>query len=71
MTFKKQLRRIIKNWPGRRIFGEYSFLPVFFVLGAALEFSMIHWHVGEVNFYKIYKRRRIEELVQERLQREA
>lgn len=32
---------------------------------------MIHWHVGEVNFYKVYKRRKVEELVQERLQREV
>jgi hypothetical protein len=71
MVVDKRLRKIIRNWPGRRIFGEFSFLPIFFVLGATLEFSMIHWHVGEVNFYKIYKQRRVEELVQERLQREG
>jgi len=71
MVVNKRLRRIIRNWPGRRIFGEFSFLPIFFAFGAALEFSMIHWSVGEVNFYKIYKRRRIEELVQQRLQRES
>lgn len=71
MISRKIVRKIIKNWPGHRIFCEYSLLPVFFVFGAALEFSMIHWHVGEVNFYKVYKRRRIEELVEERLRQEA
>ena len=33
------------------------FLPFFFGLGAALEFSMINWTVGETNFYKTYKKR--------------
>jgi len=46
-------------------------LPIFFIFGAALEFSMIHWQVGEVNFYKVYKRRRVEELVEERLKQEG
>lgn len=71
MILEKRLRKIIKKWPGRRIFGYYSFLPIFFLLGAALEFSMIHWHVGEVNFYNTYKQRRVEELVEERLKQEA
>lgn len=36
--------------PGKKLLGMYRFLPAFFLLGAALEFSMINWHVGEVNF---------------------
>lgn len=66
----KTLIKVINKIPGERIFGEYRFLPIFFILGAALEYSMIHWHVGEVNFYKTYKRRRVEELVEKRLQEE-
>ena len=65
------MKKLLDKWPGKRIFGEYRFLPIFFILGAALEYSMINWHVGEVNFYKTYKRRRVEELVEERLQQEA
>ncbi|XP_072767733.1 ubiquinol-cytochrome c reductase complex assembly factor 5-like [Anoplolepis gracilipes] len=71
MKFHIKLRKLIDKWPGKRIFREYRFLPIFFVFGAALEYSMINWHVGEVNFYKTYKRRRVEELVEERLRQEA
>jgi hypothetical protein len=42
-------------WPGKQYFGLYRFLPFFFVLGAALEFSMINWRVGEVNFCKFFR----------------
>jgi len=31
-------------------------MPLCVAIGAALEYSMIHWHVGEVNFYSVYKR---------------
>ncbi|XP_053977953.1 small integral membrane protein 4 [Hylaeus volcanicus] len=65
-----KLRRKLKIWynnlPGKAL-GEFRILPVFFAAGAVLEFTMIHWHVGEVNFYKTYKRRRLEEAVEERL----
>lgn len=69
--FNVRLRRLIDKWPGKRIFREYRFLPIFFICGAVLEFSMINWHVGEVNFYKTYKRRIVEEQVEERLRQEA
>lgn len=47
-----RLRKLLNQWPGKNIFGIYRFLPAFFVLGAALEFSMINWTVGETNFCK-------------------
>jgi len=53
--------------PGKKTFGLYRFLPLFFVLGAALEFSMINWQVGETNFYRTYKRRRARELAEKQL----
>ncbi|MCL4140534.1 UNVERIFIED_CONTAM: hypothetical protein GTU68_026590 [Idotea baltica] len=46
----KTLKNILNIWPGKQYFGLYRFLPLFFVLGAALEYSMINWRVGEVNF---------------------
>ncbi|XP_071565428.1 ubiquinol-cytochrome c reductase complex assembly factor 5-like [Temnothorax nylanderi] len=67
--FSPKLKRIISRLPGKGL-GEYRLLPLFFILGAALEYSMIHWQVGEVNFYNTYKRRRVEELVEERLKQE-
>jgi len=51
-------------WPGRRTLGLYRFLPVFFCLGAAVEFSMINWQVGETNFYRTFKKRKAEEVVE-------
>ena len=55
MFQSKAFRRFLEAWPGKRTFGIYRFLPVFFVFGAALEFSMINWHAGragEINFCK-------------------
>ncbi|KAL0134575.1 hypothetical protein PUN28_001399 [Cardiocondyla obscurior] len=63
------LKRLIKKLPGKRL-GEYRLLPLFFAIGATLEYCMINWHVGEVNFYETYKRRKVEELVEERLKQE-
>ncbi|XP_032663356.1 small integral membrane protein 4 [Odontomachus brunneus] len=65
--FSRTFRRFIRKWPGERYLGDFRFLPLFFVFGALLEFSMINWRVGEVNFYRVYKRRKIEELVNEKL----
>jgi hypothetical protein len=72
-TFSKSfLTSCFEAVPGKRFFGIYRFvlgsfarliiifhrfLPFFFGLGAALEFSMINWTVGETNFYKSYKKR--------------
>lgn len=65
--YNKRIKRFIEHWPGKQYFGIYRFLPLFFVLGAALEFSMINWNVGEVNFYRVYKRRLAEKIAQESL----
>lgn len=50
--YSNSLRRILDSWPGKQKLGLYRFLPIFFALGAALEFSMINWTVGETNFCK-------------------
>ena len=56
---KSLLARILDKVPGKKIFGVYRFLPAWFLLGAAMEFSMINWTVGETNFYRTYKKRQI------------
>jgi len=60
------ITRILDTVPGKRIFGIYRFLPIFFVLGAALEFSMINWTVGETNFYRVYKKRQALDRLEEK-----
>lgn len=51
------ITRLLDRVPGKKTFGIYRFLPLFFGLGAALEFSMINWTVGQTNFYSVYKKR--------------
>lgn len=50
--YTKTVSNIVNKWPGKKTFGIYRFLPLFFALGAALEFSMINWTVGTTNFCK-------------------
>lgn len=59
MQFKHSfgLAAFLNKWPGKKYFGIYRFLPLFLILGASLEFSMINWRVGETNFYRTYKKR--------------
>lgn len=47
---RPSIERFVNAWPGQRQLGIYRFLPLFFGLGAALEFSMINWTVGTTNF---------------------
>ena len=56
---KSFLARVLDKVPGKQTFGLYRFLPAWFILGAALEFSMINWTVGETNFYRTYKKRQV------------
>ena len=49
----------------------HRFLPAFFCLGAALEFSMINWTVGETNFYSVYKKRQALDHLEEKKHQEA
>lgn len=54
LFYSRNLTKLLKSIPGEKTFGIYRFLPAFFVLGAALEFSMINWTVGETNFCKSF-----------------
>jgi len=48
---------ILDTIPGKERFGSYRLLPLFFCLGAGLEFAMIKWKPGGVNFYQVYIRK--------------
>ncbi|XP_037041303.1 small integral membrane protein 4 [Bradysia coprophila] len=67
LFYSRKLTKLLKSIPGEKTFGIYRFLPCFFLLGAALEFSMINWTVGETNFYRTYKRRQAKEIVEHKL----
>lgn len=54
--YSKRVTKLIKAIPGEKTLGVYRFLPLFFLLGAALEFSMINWTVGETNFCKFFNK---------------
>ncbi|XP_052865303.1 small integral membrane protein 4 [Anopheles cruzii] len=62
-----KIKKLLDLWPGKSALGIYRFLPIFFGLGAALEFSMIHWRVGNTNFYNTFKKRQAKDIVEERL----
>lgn len=52
---KKYIIRYLDKIPGEKRFGNYRFLPIFFLLGATIEFLMVNLTVGprKVNFCKI------------------
>ncbi|EDW06326.1 small integral membrane protein 4 [Drosophila mojavensis] len=68
--YSRSVQRLLDSWPGKQRFGIYRFLPIFFVLGAALEYSMINWTVGETNFYRTFKRRQAKNYVEDQLQQQ-
>lgn len=63
---RRLLKKILVAYPGEKYFKEYRFLPVFFFAGAALEYVMINWVFGGTNFYKTFKRRKVQEIIEER-----
>jgi len=66
--YSRGLTRFFDRWPGKERFGVYRFLPAFVVIGAAVEFAMIKWRVGEVNFYSVYKRKQSHTIALQRLE---
>ncbi|KAF2363341.1 hypothetical protein FHG87_005900 [Trinorchestia longiramus] len=67
---RKRGKSFLAFWPGEKIFGPFRFLPLYFMAGAGLEFTMINWHFGEVNFYRTFKKRQVEELAAKLLEEE-
>lgn len=65
--YSSTFKRFLDNIPGKKRLGIYRFLPIFFCLGAALEYSMINWTVGETNFYRTFKKRQAKIYAEEKL----
>lgn len=55
----------LRKIPGEERFGNYRYLPIFFTIGATLEFLMCNLKVGpaQVNFYSTLKKRQAIELL--------
>ena len=68
----EKLARLFRKVPGRKTFGIYRFQPLFFGLGALLEFSMINWEAGpqKTNFYKTYTRNTAREIAEAEIEEE-
>ncbi|CAN0188556.1 unnamed protein product [Lampetra planeri] len=60
--FSSTLGRILSKVPGEKRLGVYRFLPVFFVIGGAMEWIMINMRVDDV-----YRRKQSERRYQQRL----
>lgn len=56
--YSQTVAKLFSKVPGKAL-RHYRFLPVFFVLGGLLEFSMIKWEVNGVNFYKTFKKTQV------------
>lgn len=67
LPYSRKLSKLVRSIPGEKYLGPFRFLPIFFVAGALLEFCMINWHVGETNFYKTYKKRQVENIVNDKI----
>lgn len=65
-TINQNIARAIRAIPGETYFGEFRLLPIFFFGGAVIEFMMIKWQPNGVNFYNVYKKKRIAEIIQQR-----
>lgn len=59
LYYNRRIKKFLDAWPGKQRFGLYRFLPLFFCVGALLEFSMINWQVGQTNFYKTFKEKNV------------
>ncbi|XP_057685379.1 small integral membrane protein 4 [Corythoichthys intestinalis] len=61
------LSRILNLVPGKRRFGMYRFLPLFFCIGGVMEWIMINVRIGKETFYDVYRRKRSEREYQQKL----
>ncbi|TMS15715.1 ubiquinol-cytochrome c reductase complex assembly factor 5 [Larimichthys crocea] len=53
--------------PGKRRFGTYRFLPVFFCIGGVMEWIMINVRIGRETFYDVYRRKKSEREYQRKI----
>lgn len=66
----KNIKFILDLVPGKRRFGTYRFLPIFFCIGGVMEWIMINVRIGKETFYDVYRRKRSERAYQKRIEEE-
>jgi len=65
LAVSEKITQLIQRIPGHSRFGIVTIMPLFFLVGAALEFTMIKWKPNGVNFYEVYERKELEKLYQQ------
>ncbi|XP_008301945.1 ubiquinol-cytochrome c reductase complex assembly factor 5 [Stegastes partitus] len=63
----KTVRSLLRFVPGKRRFGSYRFLPIFFCIGGVMEWIMINVRIGKETFYDVYRRKRSEREYQQKI----
>ncbi|XP_034028569.1 small integral membrane protein 4 [Thalassophryne amazonica] len=63
----KNVKYLLNLVPGKRRFGTFRFLPIFFCIGGVIEWFMINVRVGKETFYDVYRRKLSEESYQEKI----
>ncbi|XP_061590811.1 small integral membrane protein 4 [Cololabis saira] len=63
----KTLKDVFNLVPGKRRFGSYRFLPIFFCIGGVMEWIMINVRIGRETFYDVYRRKRAEREYQQKI----
>ncbi|XP_017343022.1 small integral membrane protein 4 [Ictalurus punctatus] len=64
----KNIKYILSLVPGKRRFGIYRFLPIFFCIGGVMEWVMINVRIGRETFYDVYRRKRSEREYQQKIE---
>uniref|UniRef100_A0A8C7TLS4 Ubiquinol-cytochrome c reductase complex assembly factor 5 n=1 Tax=Oncorhynchus mykiss TaxID=8022 RepID=A0A8C7TLS4_ONCMY len=71
MLFERKSQNIkyfLSLVPGKRRFGVYRFLPVFFCIGGVMEWVMINVRIGRETFYDVYRRKKSEREYQQKIE---
>ncbi|XDV45850.1 hypothetical protein PO909_013872 [Leuciscus waleckii] len=63
----RNLKYILSLVPGKRRFGTYRFLPLFFCIGGVMEWVMINVRIGRETFYDVYRRKQSEREYQNKI----
>ncbi|XP_067303401.1 small integral membrane protein 4 [Pseudorasbora parva] len=63
----RNLKYMLSLVPGKRRFGTYRFLPLFFCIGGVMEWIMINVRIGRETFYDVYRRKQSEREYQHKI----
>ncbi|XP_071374559.1 ubiquinol-cytochrome c reductase complex assembly factor 5 [Centroberyx affinis] len=63
----QNIKYMLSLVPGKRRFGTYRFLPIFFCIGGVMEWIMINVRIGKETFYDVYRRKQSEREYQQKI----